>query len=288
VANYIAERNGSQAIAVYDETLADLDPDALAAAREAAEVYNQTLTGQPVHDPFIAGTGMALTDDYWQALGVSGIMGYIEIPKLGLRLPIYHGTSEAVLLKGIGHLEGTTLPIGGLSRHSVLTGHTGLSSAKLFTDLVELQVGDQFYLHVLGETLAYAVDKVEVVEPSQVLKLGRVEGKDYVTLLTCTPYGINSHRLLVRGERVDYDPNQRATISKAPGSIDRKVLVATGITAVAMFGLIIAVFLVKRRRDESTSTPASDPRLSQDEPPSGPSPGSIPASARVVTSPLTQ
>ena len=133
-----------------------------------------------------------------------GVMGFIKIPCIDVSLPIYHGTSEAVLEIGAGHLQGTSLPIGGESTHSVITGHTGLSSAKLFTDLTELEEGDMFFLNVMGEKLAYKIDQITKVLPEEISNLKIENGKDYCTLVTCTPYGVNTHRLLVRGERTDY------------------------------------------------------------------------------------
>jgi len=224
------------------------------AAWQAAEEYNQSLTGQPVHDPFIPGAGMALQDNYFQLLNADGVMGHLDVPAIGVRLPIYHGTSEAVLAKGIGHLEGSTLPIGGAARHSVLTGHTGLSHAKMLTDLKQLTTGDRFYIHVLGEVLAYEVDQIKVVEPEQTDDLRRFAGEDYVTLLTCTPYGVNSHRLLVRGERVEYQPDVRDETPAARSAVDRTVLRAAVITGAAMLVLIVVVRQLAgaRRRGEKS------------------------------------
>ena len=135
-------------------------------------------------------------------------MGYIEIPKISIRLPIYHGTSEEVLQKGVGHIESTALPIGGEFSHTILTGHRGLPSAKLFTDLDQLGIGDRFYIHVLDQILAYEVDEINTVLPNELQKLQPIKERDLVTLITCTPYGVNTHRLLVRGTRVPYVPGE--------------------------------------------------------------------------------
>ena len=134
----------------------------------------------------------------------AGVMGFIKIPCIDVSLPIYHGTSKEVLEKGVGHLQGTSLPIGGASTNAILTGHTGLSSAKLFTDLTQMENGDVFFLHIMGEKLAYKVDNISVIKPEDIEQLTVTQGKDYCTLITCTPYGINSHRLVVRGERTEY------------------------------------------------------------------------------------
>ncbi|MCL1838961.1 MAG: class C sortase [Propionibacteriaceae bacterium] len=249
VSNYLAVKHGSQAVQAYEDKVAELSEADINAALAAAEQYNQSLTGQPVHDPFLEGTGMAMTEDYWQMLRLGQSMGYLDIPKIGLLVPIYHGTSDSVLQKGVGHLEGSTLPIGGSSRHTVLTGHTGLTHAKLFTDLIELVEGDQFYIRVLNQVLAYEVGQIKVIEPQDTQELMRFEGKDYATLLTCTPYGVNSHRLLVRGERVEYLPEVHDNIEQINGSaIDKLVFTAAVVTATAMGVLIGIVMVVKRRR----------------------------------------
>ena len=142
----------------------------------------------------------------------SGIMGYLEIPCISVNLPIYHGTDAEILERGVGHLAASSIPVGGKSTHSVLTGHTGLSSAKLFTDLTEMKNDDLFFIHVLDRTLAYKVDQISVVKPEDTEKLQIIDGKDYVTLVTCTPYGVNDHRLLVRGARTKYEKTQESSI----------------------------------------------------------------------------
>jgi sortase A len=182
----------------YTTKVAELQEEEKSEARSAAEAYNNTLAG--------LSDDASLDEDTYNALlniDGSGIMGYLEVPKIDVRLAIYHGTGEDALENGVGHLEDTSLPVGGSSTHCVLSGHRGLPSAKLFTDLDKLGNGDLFYIYVLGETLAYEVDQVLVVEPTQVDALKITPGQDYVTLLTCTPYGVNSHRLLVRGHRTE-------------------------------------------------------------------------------------
>jgi sortase A len=182
----------------YTTKVAELQEEEKSEARSAAEAYNNTLAG--------LSDDASLDEDTYNALlniDGSGIMGYLEVPKIDVRLAIYHGTGEDALENGVGHLEDTSLPVGGSSTHCVLSGHRGLPSAKLFTDLDKLENGDLFYIYILGETLAYEVDQVLVVEPTQVDALKITPGQDYVTLLTCTPYGVNSHRLLVRGHRTE-------------------------------------------------------------------------------------
>lgn len=191
----------SRAIASYVETVEELDDDAYAQLWEDAQAYNEALAQdnsrfQPSEEESVR---------YNELLNLSGtgIMGYVEIPSIDVALPIYHGTDEAVLQVAVGHIEGSSLPVGGPGTHTVLSGHRGLPSATLFTDLDQLDMGDVFLLHVLGETLTYQVDQIRIVEPDNVSLLALEEGEDLCTLVTCTPYGVNSHRLLVRGYRVE-------------------------------------------------------------------------------------
>lgn len=169
-----------------------------------AEEYNRSITDTKIEDAFTHVS--SLSDQYYRLLNIdgNGLMGYITIPKIDVSVPIYHGTSTEILNKGAGHFEGSSLPIGGASTHSVISAHRGLPSNKLFADLDQLEEGDKFYIHIMNNIYAYQVDQVKVVEPSEIEDLNIVEGEDYVTLVTCTPYGINTHRLLVRGTRVEY------------------------------------------------------------------------------------
>lgn len=249
ISNYLTEKNGSYVIDSYSEDVAKASEQELKDAWDEAVKYNENLSGSPAHDPFIEGSGMVMQDNYMEVLALDDVMGYIEIPKIGVKLPIYHGTSDEVLHKGIGHLEGSSLPVGGPDTHTVLTGHSGLSSAKLFTDIRELEVGDLFYIHVLGETLAYEVDRIKVVEPNRTEELDRVIGEDMATLLTCTPYGINSHRLLVRGSRTEYVPEVAESIEQRTGlsQSDRILLITAGASAGAVIVMIIIALVVKRR-----------------------------------------
>ena len=249
ISDYLARKNGSELIQEYTVKLAELDDGTKSRMWAEAEKYNETLTGRPVHDPFIEGTGIAMPEEYRQTLNVDGIMGYVEIPSIDVYLPIYHGTGDNVLNKGAGHLEGSTLPIGGSYRHSVITGHSGLVHAKMFTDLTALTEGDLFYIHVLGETLAYEVDRITITQPHITDELVVFDGKDYCTLLTCTPYGVNTHRLLVRGERVEYNPEIKEAISQTTDSVaNNPVVWVAVITAALMFLLIIIAVIVTRKR----------------------------------------
>lgn len=191
----------SRAIASYAEQVADLDENAYDRLWEDARIYNKTLGDRM--NRFVMAEEQKKAYAALLNIADNGVMGYIEIPKVRCNLPIYHGTDEAVLQVAIGHVPGSSLPVGGESTHCVLSGHRGLPSAKLFTNLDELETGDVFMLRVLDETLTYEVDQIRTVLPNELGDLAIVEGEDYCTLVTCTPYGINSHRLLVRGHRVE-------------------------------------------------------------------------------------
>ena len=208
----------SRLISSYERTISEMEPEDFTAEWEKAQAFNDTLTQNSIYGDVFGEEDQELEDtDYWQVLNVGGdgVMGYLSIPKINIKLSIYHGTSEEVLQTGVGHLNGTKLPIGGESTHSVLAAHRGLPSARLFTDIDQLEKGDMFYIHVLDETLAYQVDQIlDMVDKDDHETLEKAlqieEGKDQVTLFTCTPYGVNSHRLLVRGTRVPYTGEEAA------------------------------------------------------------------------------
>ena len=178
----------------------------------AAKAYNDNLMPMILPDSFAVAEASSRDEAYMMCLNINDdeVMGIVEIPKIDVELPIYHTTDEDVLQIGAGHLEGSSLPVGGESTHAVISAHRGLPSATLFTDLDKLEEGDHFLLHILDDTLAYEVDRIDVVEPDETELLSVVEGEDLVTLLTCTPYGVNTHRLLVRGHRVPYVPEEVA------------------------------------------------------------------------------
>ena len=194
VSNWYGEYTAHSEIKSYDQTIQKIGNDALLKIQKQAEDYNRALAA---HD-----TKKVSSTDYESLLAVSDSIGYIEIPKIKVYLPVFHGLSDEVLQRGVGHMEGSSLPVGGKSTHCVLAGHTGLPSANLFTDLDQLKDGDMFYIHTLDKVLAYKIDQIKTVLPYETEDTQIVGGKDYVTLVTCTPYGINSHRLLVRGRRV--------------------------------------------------------------------------------------
>lgn len=208
----------SRLISSYERTISDMEPEDFTAEWEKAQAFNDTLTQNSIYGDVFGEEDQELEDtDYWQVLNVGGdgVMGYLSIPKINIRLSIYHGTSDEILQTGVGHLNGTKLPIGGESTHSVLAAHRGLPSARLFTDIDQLEKGDMFYIHVLDETLAYQVDQIlDMVDKDDHETLEKAlqieEVKDQVTLFTCTPYGVNSHRFLVRGTRVPYTGEEEA------------------------------------------------------------------------------
>ena len=211
VSNYLAEKNKSLVCTAYTESVEELDDSNIQAMLAAAQEYNTTLAPGTISmdGTFSQDALLAAAEGYYDLLTVNevGIMGYVEIPKIEVYLPIYHGTDEEVLSIGVGHLLGSTLPVGGESTHAVLTGHSGLATEKMFSDLDKLTVGDVFYLHMLDEVLAYEVDEINVVLPEDTSHLGITKGEDYCTLVTCTPFGVNTHRLLVRGTRIEYIPD---------------------------------------------------------------------------------
>lgn len=216
ISNYMFEKSAGSTIKSYEKQAKTYDQKQKEQAFRKAEEYNKDLIKSVVQltDPFKVKKSNGETLIYNNILNIdhSGVMGYLEIPCISVNLPIYHGTDAEILERGVGHLAASSIPVGGKSTHSVLTGHTGLSSAKLFTDLTEMKKEDLFFIHVLDRTLAYKVDQISVVRPEDTRKLQIVKGKDYVTLVTCTPYGVNDHRLLVRGIRTKYVKKQRSSI----------------------------------------------------------------------------
>lgn len=216
ISNYMFEKSAGSTIKSYEKQAKTYDQKQKEQAFRKAEEYNKDLIKSVVQltDPFKVKKSNGETLIYNNILNIdhSGVMGYLEIPCISVNLPIYHGTDAEILERGVGHLAASSIPVGGKSTHSVLTGHTGLSSAKLFTDLTEMKKEDLFFIHVLDRTLAYKVDQISVVRPEDTRKLQIIKGKDYVTLVTCTPYGVNDHRLLVRGVRTKYVKKQRSSI----------------------------------------------------------------------------
>lgn len=248
LSDYWNSMHQTRAIASYAETVSQLDTAQYDEMWKAAQNYNRSLAQRE--------TAFALTGEqkaaYESLLDVSGlgVMGYIEIPEIDCSLPIYHGTEESVLQVAVGHLEWSNLPVGGEGTHCVLSGHRGLPSAKLFTNLDKLAVGDTFLLRVLDEVLTYEVDQILIVEPEQVDALGIMPGEDYCTLVTCTPYGINTHRLLVRGHRVENTPEAARMHVTADATQFDPLLVAP-VMAIPVLLLLLMILLVPKRRRKS-------------------------------------
>ena len=222
----------------YKKSATYYDKELVKKERKRAKEYNKSIAGAEVHDPFVPGSGIVIPTDYDGILNVSnGIMGTLEIPKIGLELPIYHGISEDVLQKGVGHLKETAFPIGGKENHVILSTHRGLPKAKLFTDLDKLDIGDLFYITIYDEILAYRVDQIKVIEPKDTKYLIPIEDKDLVTLLTCTPYGINSHRLVVRGSRTKYIPTEKEAIKNTTSPMEVYLIIASMVGFICLLKL---------------------------------------------------
>ena len=234
----------TKAIASYSEEVANLDEMQYEKMWEAAKAYNQTLAES---DNFFLLTDEQ-KEEYEELLNVSGsgIMGYIEIPSIDCSLPVYHGTDDAVLQIAVGHLDWTSLPVGGASTHCVISGHRGLPSAKLFTSLDKLTEGDIFMLRVLDEVLTYEVDQILIVEPQDISALRIVEGQDYCTLVTCTPYGINTHRLLVRGRRIE-NIEAAKTVRITADAIQIEPLLVAPVVAIPILLILLIGLLIPRK-----------------------------------------
>ncbi len=249
LSDYVNSLHQSKAISAYAESVENMDAEKYEAILAAAKQYNAALAQSP--------QSYELTDEeqeqYSQLLNVdgNGVMGYIEIPAIDVSLPIYHGTSDSVLNSSIGHLDWTSLPVGGESTHCVISGHRGLPSAKLFTNLDKLVVGDTFLLRTLDEVLTYEVDRILIVEPDDTEALQIVPGEDYCTLVTCTPYGINTHRLLVRGHRIE-NVEEAITVRVTSDAIQiEPVIVAPMIAAPILLILLMTVFLSGNKKKSS-------------------------------------
>lgn len=247
VGDLLSEKYHSDVETTYTAVIADTDDAELTAQREAAEQYNAMLSGAAIAEGGASAPPLA----YAQQLTVGGVMAYVDIPKINVYLPVQHGTGAETLEKSVGHVVGTSLPVGGSSTHAVLSAHSGMASSKLFSDIDQLATGDVFYIHVLGEVLAYEVDAIHTVLPTDTRLLQIEEGKDYVTLVTCTPFGINTHRLLVRGHRIPYTPEQAtaAAVEKpAASSWTQHYLTGLGISLSVVAVAGGGYFLMRRKR----------------------------------------
>ena len=247
IGELVSEKYHSDVETTYTAAIEGTDDAELTAQRQAAEQYNAMLANATISEGGASAPPLAYADQ----LTVGGVMCYVDIPKINVYLPVQHGTGAETLEKSVGHVVGTSLPVGGSSTHAVLSAHSGMASSKLFSDIDQLEKVDAFYIHVLGDTLAYEVDSINTVVPTDTSLLQIEEGKDLVTLVTCTPFGVNTHRLLVRGHRVPYVPAQEvedAETQKATSSWTQHYLtgLGVGLGAVAVIGG--AHFLVRRMR----------------------------------------
>ena len=263
-ADYWNSFTQSRAIASYVDMITDLNHEDYSHIWQEAVAYNRSLLDRDV--TFVQTDAQAQQYTKLLNLADSGIMGYVEIPSIDVQLAIYHGTEEGVLQTAVGHLDWTSLPTGGESTHCVLSGHRGLPSARLFTDLDKLAVGDYFMLNILDEVLTYEVDQIRVVEPYDTQELLIQEGKDLCTLVTCTPYGVNSHRLLVRGHRVDnMEKAQDVRITADAMVIEKMVVVPFVLAPILLLMLIVLLISTRKKRnrrkdnEKKTDLPADDP-----------------------------
>ena len=258
VSNYLYKKNSSKAITSHAENLSKLSPEVIAEEKEAVRRYNKSLFENAVvlTDPFDPDAYPITDGEYTELLAFDDVMAYIEIPAINVYLPIYHGTEEETLLIGVGHLENTSLPAGGESTHAVLSAHCGLPSARLFTDLNLLREGNIFRIQVLDETLTYQVYEIETVDPDDSSSLFIQEGEDLVTLITCTPYGKNTHRLLVHGRRIEENEDtliEEPKIEKKMTWEDYTKIAAFAITAIFILLLLgSAITALIRRKNEKT------------------------------------
>lgn len=249
VSNYWNSLHQSRAIAAYVEQVTQIDNETFDQLREQARAYNRTLVGKAYRYDMTRQE----REEYLGLLNVSGngIIGYIEIPDIHCELPIYHGTDADALQIGVGHIEGSSLPVGGESTHCAISGHRGLPSAKLFSDLDKLTVGDRFILRVLDDTLTYEVDQIHTVLPGEMDELEIVEGEDYCTLVTCTPYGVNTHRLLVRGHRVENSTDKEPALVTADETRTEplgKIFILLPVLVFAILLMLLLVFLLPKRK----------------------------------------
>lgn len=247
IGEVMSEKYHSDVETTYIAAIAGTDDAELTAQRQVAQQYNAMLANAMISEGGTPAPPLAYADQ----LTVGGVMCYIDIPKINVYLPVQHGTGADTLEKSVGHVVGTSLPVGGSSTHAVLSAHSGMASSKLFSDIDQLEKGDVFYIHVLGEVLAYRVDNINTVVPTDTSLLQIEEGEDLVTLVTCTPFGINTHRLLVRGHRVPYVPEQEAEIAemqKATSSWTQHYLIGLGIGLGAATVIGGGYAIIRRKR----------------------------------------
>lgn len=272
VANQWNNYRQSQLISSYDTEIADMDSSGgidYQAEWERARAFNDSLVPYILPDSFAIAEATEEDEEYLACLNLTGneMMGYVEVPKINIKIPIFHTTSEEVLQTAAGHLQGSSLPVGGENSHAVISAHRGLPSAALFTDLDQLEEGDYFLLYILDDILCYQVDQISVVEPTETEALSVVPGEDLVTLLTCTPYGVNSHRMLVRGHRVSYEPEVvEETVPSVLGAPSLRtnylLWVIVGLAVTAVF--ILLLYLIDRRKRKQAGNRAESAERAMD------------------------
>lgn len=254
VSDYLSRIHSSKVIQSYEKSIVGLDQETKNKMLQEAQAYNSSLIGKgELYDPFMS---IEKVDKYYMSLLNSngdGVMGYIQIPRIDVKLPIYHTTSDKVLQKGVGHLQGTSLPVGGKSTHVALSGHRGLPSSSLFTDLDLLEIGDIFYMEVLGNTSAYKIDQIKIVLSTETKDLEIIDGKDYVTLITCTPYSVNTHRLLVRGTRIDYQKAVEEQANEVNNGIHIPFEIQILLIGFTVLALMLLLWKVRRKKHEVVS-----------------------------------
>ncbi|WP_099810109.1 class C sortase [Streptococcus suis] len=245
ISNFYYRYEATHIVTDFDQAKSGLASAEIKQRLDLAHAFNESLHNVLAEDPYSRSRHEAGRAEYARMLEINERIGHVEIPKIEVDIPMYAGTSEEVLQKGIGHLEGTSLPVGGQDTHSVLTAHSGLPKARLFTDLHRAKLGDKFYIHNIGDVLAYEVDQILVVEPSDFSQLLVVPNQDYVTLLTCTPYMVNTHRLLVRGHRIPYVEEEHR---KATDQAEKRILIRYLLYALGMLVAIGLIFVLTKRK----------------------------------------
>jgi LPXTG-site transpeptidase (sortase) family protein len=248
ISNWLAIRRQDQTINRYEESIYGLNQEEISTLWQQAQEHNFNRVKFIFGDPFSLANDPSLEEEYSSIINIDGIMGYIEIPAVNIHLPIRHGVNEFAISKGVGHLPYSGIPIGGKGNHAVLTSHSALSSAKLFTDLEKVGIGDMFYIHILGNTLIYEIDQIITVLPDNINALAPINDEDYVTLITCTPYAINSHRLLVRGKRIFLTKEEITVYNKNNYNSINWLLIILFITLIIGIISLIFKFKIKSRK----------------------------------------